>query len=151
MKLFSQSSILFTCSSSPHNHNVRLVCQHLTDCRRQYGRVCQYLMTAEGLSLVILVISYLAEVQQKGWRVYTSYSGTFLRWLVEGCAVEISSQCLPPGLPSRLPSLLSGPSRGSTLQRLWPMQSVIGEEAILCSGTAGFHLVRGPEENCLRH
>jgi hypothetical protein len=33
--------------------------------------------------------------------------------------------------------------RGSTLQRLWPKQSVIGEEARLCSGTTGFHLVRG--------
>jgi hypothetical protein len=30
-------------------------------------------------------------------------------------------------------------------------RNVIGEEARQCSGTAGFHLVRGPEENCLRH
>ena len=125
-------------------HNVRLVCQHLTDCKRQYG---YRLPASHRLQKALLVFSHLAGMQRKEWRVCTSLSGILLRWLVEGCAVELSS------ILTTSPTYqvqLSGPSRGSTLQRLWPKQSVIGEEAGLCSGTAGFHLVRGPEEICLR-
>ena len=135
---FSPHNVRFVCQHPTDAKTIRLVCQHLFDLRLQ-KTVRQGLPASHQLQKAHLSPPhYFPPSLGAAERVACLHS--FVRHHASLAGGRLCSRDILTTSPTYQVQL-SGPSRGSTLQRLRPMQSVIGEEVIPCSSIAGFHLV----------